>query len=98
MQFVVTGHDGTDAGALDRRMAAREAHMASFMKRRERGEHLYAGALLDEEETMIGSVMIVDYPSREALDAWLAEEPYVLGKVWETIEVQRCNVPPALLR
>ena len=27
MQFIVIGHDGNDDGALERRMAARDAHL-----------------------------------------------------------------------
>lgn len=49
--------------------------------------------ILDEEEKMIGSMMVVEYPSREELNQWLKEEPYVTGKVWEKIEVRQCKVP-----
>ncbi|GAA3325292.1 hypothetical protein GCM10020331_056570 [Ectobacillus funiculus] len=41
---------------------------------------------------MIGSMMIVDYPSREELDNWLKVEPYVVGNVWQKLEIQPCRV------
>ena len=36
---------------------------------------------------MTGAVLIVEFESRPALDAWLASEPYVTGDVWRRIEV-----------
>jgi hypothetical protein len=39
----------------------------------------------------IGTSLVCDFPSRAQLDAWLEVEPYVTGKVWQTIEVHRCK-------
>ena len=56
-------------------------------------EHVVcAGALLDDEGKMKGSLLVMQYESREELDAYLAQEPYVVEGVWETIEVERMNV------
>lgn len=97
MQFLVTGYDGTDEKALERRLAVREEHMKLVECMKSKGKHLYAAALLDENEKMIGSVLIVDFESREELDKWLEIEPYVVGDVWRTIEVKPCKVPPMFL-
>ena len=98
MQFVVIGHDGKDEKALDRRMAARDAHLATFRENHARGVFLFAVALLDEEGTMNGSIIVCDFPSEDALrKEWLEKEPYVLGNVWETVEIRRGMVPPVLL-
>lgn len=95
MQFIVTGYDGTDSKALDRRMAAREAHLAMAKKMHESGNWLYAVAMLNDEEKMVGSVIVCDFDSHEALYAqWLDNEPYVLGKVWEKIDIIRGQVAP----
>jgi uncharacterized protein YciI len=64
-------------GALDRRLAARGAHIARSDELIEAGNVLYGVALLDERDRMIGSVMIVEFPDRDAVDAWLQTEPYV---------------------
>lgn len=93
MQFIITAYDGKDEKALERRLQAREEHLKGVEQRSKDGEHLYAAAILDEEEKMIGSMMVVEYPSRVELNQWLKEEPYVTGKVWEKIEVQQCKVP-----
>jgi len=98
MQFVVTGQDGVDGRALERRMAARAEHIRVGDEMRDRGELLFAVALLDSKEQMVGSVLIVDFPSRERLEEWLAVEPYVTGKVWEHIEVEPCRVGPSFTR
>lgn len=92
MQFIVTGHDGNDDRALERRMAARPAHIAMGDEAVKRGEQIFGAALLDDAGNMRGSVLVVDFPSRKELDAWLKIEPYVTGDVWRTIEVTPCRV------
>lgn len=87
MQFLVIARDGTDDGALDRRMAARGVHFERLPAMIASGQMLMGGALLDDNGKMIGSTTLVDFPDRAALDRWLAEEPYVTGDVWLDIEV-----------
>ncbi len=99
MQFIVTGYDGKDKDALNRRMAAREAHLSAAGKMYEKGKWLYAAAILNEEGKMAGSLIICDFDSREALEKeWLEKEPYVLGKVWEKIEITRAQVAPFCMK
>ena len=57
-----------------------------------RSNIICAGGLLDDEGIMKGSVLILDFPSRAELDAYLAAEPYVVEHVWEKIEVETMNV------
>lgn len=95
MQFIVMGYDGTDGEALARRMAARDAHLARTQQSRVEGKCLYAAALLDDAEKMIGSMMILDVADRAELDAWLADEPYIHGNVWQRVETLPCRVPPS---
>lgn len=97
MQFLVMGYDGTDDKALDRRMAAREAHLAGVRKMKEEGKAIFGIALLDDQEKMIGSVMAMDFPSRTELNDWLKIEPYVTGDVWLKIEVLPAQVPPIFM-
>lgn len=97
MQYLVTAYDGTDEKALERRLAVREEHLESVEKRFKGGEHLCGGALLDDEGKMIGSVMVVEYTSREVLDQWLEVEPYVVGDVWQNIEIKPIKVAPLFM-
>ena len=97
MQFIVTAYDGTDQDALTRRLAAREEHIQLVEIMQKEGKFLYAAAILNDEEKMIGSVLIVDFPTKEDLDKWLDIEPYVTGDVWKSIEIRPCKVPPMFL-
>ena len=97
MQFVVIGRDGTDDKALDRRLAAREAHLAYGEKFQQQGKLLYATAILDGHDKMVGSIMILELDSRNELDSWLANEPYMLGDVWRDLEINKCRVGPTFV-
>ena len=94
MQFVVTALDYTDDDALNRRMANREQHLASVRKLIADGHFLSGGAILDDAGKMIGSTLHMEFPTREALNAQLRNDPYVVGKVWETIDVRQVRLVP----
>ena len=95
MQFIVIGRDGTDENALERRMAAREAHLETARKMYESGNWPYAAAILNDEGEMAGSMIVLDFESREALEReWLDSEAYVNGNVWETVEIKEAAVAP----
>ena len=88
MQFIVTAHDGENM--LDKRMAVRPRHLEGMAKL---GEHVVcAGGLLDGEGKMKGSILILDFADRAALDDYLKNEPYVVERVWEKIEIETVNV------
>jgi uncharacterized protein YciI len=92
MQFLVIGKDGKDEKAKERRMKVREAHLKLGDEMEASGERWYGCAMLDDDGHMIGSMAVMDFPSEKELNEWLEKEPYVVGKVWETVEVQKCNV------
>ena len=95
MQFIVIAYDGTDEHALERRMAVREAHLKAAKELYETGKWLYAAGILNDEGQMVGSMIICDFESREAMDdEWLKHEPYILGDVWKSIIVDRAAVAP----
>ena len=98
MEFLITAYDGKDSEALSRRMAARTAHLELGNEMIVCGSLLYAAAILDDDNNMIGSSMIVDFPSRKEVDEWLKVEPYVTGEVWKDIEVRKCRSGPAFVR
>lgn len=93
MQFAVIGHDYKDEKALERRLAARDAHLKYAGEMFEQGKWLFASALLDEDGNMNGSIIFVNYPSEEDLrKEWLDNEAYVTGKVWEKVIVRKAKV------
>ncbi|MBI3366742.1 hypothetical protein HY041_03895 [Candidatus Roizmanbacteria bacterium] len=91
MQFVIIGLDGTDEKAIERRTAARNAHIAMGDKLLKSGNLWYGTALLNDDGTMKGSLYVVDFPSEKELQNWLDKEPYVMGKVWQKITIHKSN-------
>ena len=88
MQFIVKAYDGE--GMLERRMKVRPRHLEGMARL---GKHVIcAGGLLNDEGKMKGSVLILDFDTREELDEYLKKEPYVQEHVWSKIEVERLNV------
>ena len=88
MQFLVKAYDGE--GMLEKRMEVRPRHLEG-MKALGR-QIICAGGLLDEEGRMKGSALVMEFPDRAALDAYLANEPYVVEGVWQKVEVEMMNV------
>ena len=92
MYFVIIAHDGTDPGALDRRMAVRQQHLANILKVKEKGSVISAGGITNEAKQLIGSFLVMEFASRELLDEYLATEPYITAGVWQDIRIEPCNL------
>ena len=86
MQFLLLAYDGENK--LAKRLEVRPQHLANLPK-----DHVIcAGGLLTEEGQMKGSVMVMEFENRTALDEYLCTEPYVVAGVWEKITVEPMNV------
>lgn len=87
--FVVQCLDHDDV--LDKRLAARPQHLARLEALNNEGRLVVAGPMPknadDLSQGFIGSTIIVDFESREALDAWLADEPYLAAGVYKQVNV-----------
>jgi uncharacterized protein YciI len=88
MQFILIAYDGTDADAESRRLGVRQEHLGKIGNLKKNGEFLLGGAILNDEGKMIGSMIVYEFPDREALDERLKEEPYITGGVWKKIEIR----------
>ena len=88
MTFLIVAHDFRDPDALSRRMHQRTAHIDGVRRMKADGTFLDGGAMLDDEGRMVGSMILVEFPSRSEVDDWLARDPYVTGQVWEHITVR----------
>ena len=64
-------------GTLEKRLATRPAHLARLQQLDAEGRLIVAGAMPKDPNNpqagFYGSTMIVDFDSREALDAWLQD-------------------------
>ena len=92
VEYLVTAWDGTDADALHRRLAVRDAHLIGAQRLAERGELLSGGAILDEDGRMIGSSMHVAFADEDAFRAWYDAEPYVTGDVWRDVSIRPMRI------
>lgn len=99
MLFMLYCLDHTDM--LERRLALRAIHREHVAKISE--QLAAAGPLFAADgTTMIGSLLIVDFEDRAALDAWLASEPFTQQGVYASVTIhpflnvwpQRTGTPP----
>ena len=64
----------------------------------------FAGPLVaDDGQTMLGSLLAIDFPSRDAAHAWLADEPFTRAGLYASVTIhafvnlwpQRAGFAPA---
>lgn len=92
MEFLILATDATDSDAPERRLRARPEHSALVKKLKASGNFKVGGHTLDAKDRIAGSAMILDFHSREELDAYLKIEPYAVQGVWREITVTRINL------
>ena len=82
-------------GTLEKRLATRPAHLARLQQLDAEGRLIVAGAMPKDPSNpqagFYGRTMIVDFDSREALDAWLQDEPFLKEGVYSHIDVKPFN-------
>ncbi len=86
MLYIIYQLDGPDVAA--RRAQAREAHLAYL----EKHKHMLVlgGALLEDEgDGRLGSVLIINAPSRAAAEAFSAQEPLRRAGVFKSVAITR---------
>ena len=88
MHYVIHAYDHTDPDALDRRMAARPAHLAYVARLKEKEQFLLGGALLDPDGNMMGSMLVLAMETEDQLNDYLRSDPYIVQGVWDKIDVK----------
>jgi uncharacterized protein YciI len=90
--YAIEGHDGE--GALERRQAARAAHLARLEALKAQGRLMLAGPCpaIDAEDPgpagYSGSIVIAEFASLDAARAWAQADPYVDAGVYERVDVR----------
>ena len=85
MHFVAICLDKPNS--LDLRLANRAAHL-DYLRKHASTIRTCGPPLDDDGETMIGSMLILDVPTRQAADAILAEDPYKKANLFAKVEVR----------
>jgi uncharacterized protein len=89
-------------GALAQRTEIRPEHKAYLAAKAE--QIAFAGPLLsDDGKTMVGSLLVIDFASREEARRWLADEPFTRAGVYASTTIyafqnlwaQKTGFPPA---
>lgn len=93
-QFMIQAKDFTDSEALQRRLSMRNEHLARMQEEKKKDIFIIGGALLSQEETMIGSMILLSLPAEEAVWQWIESDVYKTGKVWDEITVTPFRVAP----
>ncbi len=83
----------TDApGTLQQRLDLRPQHLERLNALNAQGKLVLAGPCpvnpANPAEGVLGSLLVLDFEDRAALDAWLSEEPFVLHGVYASVEVR----------
>ena len=82
--YVLRLFDKPDAAALRERVRPQhKAYLAGVSER-----IAFAGPLTrDDGVTMIGSLLAIDFDSRDAAHAWLADEPFTRAGLYAGVEI-----------
>lgn len=92
MLYMIYGEDAP--GSLDKRLAARPAHLERLQALQEEGRLALAGPLpaidsLDPGPAgFSGSLIVAEFASLEAARDWAQKDPYVAAGVYASVTVQ----------
>lgn len=92
MWYAITGQDAPDS--LEKRMAARPAHLARLQALQNEGRLLLAGpfpavdALDPGAAGYTGSLIVAEFASLQAAQEWARADPYATAGVFRQISVQ----------
>ena len=92
VHFLVLAWDHPTEEGVARREATRPSHSASIRELWEQGHVLLGAGILDEEDVIRGSLVVVDYPTRADVNRYLDSEPFATNEVWERVEVHPLRV------
>ncbi len=92
MFYVIIGEDR--AGSLDARLAARPAHLERLQALQADGRLFVAGPCpaIDSPDPgpagFSGSIIIAEFPSLDAAQAWADADPYIAAGVYAKVTVK----------
>jgi hypothetical protein len=81
MKFAIIGYDGPEGEA--RRKIHRPAHLANLDLLDKQGRVILAGPLTDKA----GSLMILEFGTREEAEQFARNDPYTVHGVFERVEI-----------
>jgi hypothetical protein len=92
MLYAILGED--TPGSLDRRLAARPAHLARLAELQSNGRLILAGPFpaIDSPDPgpagFSGSLIVAEFDSLQAAQSWAEADPYVSAGVYAGVDVK----------
>lgn len=92
MLYALTGEDTPNS--LDKRLAARPAHLARLQALADAGRLVLAGPMpaIDSPDPgpagFVGSLVVAEFASQTEAEAWMAADPYVTDGVFSRTTVR----------
>jgi uncharacterized protein len=92
MWYTIVGTDHPDS--LERRLAARSAHLARLTKLQDEGRMLLAGPFpaIDAEQPgpagFTGSLIVAQFASLAEAEQWAKADPYLAANVYASVSVK----------
>ena len=85
-RFLIIGHGKPGSSATRDRLL--EAHRSYFIDNHYQERFIARGPLRsDDDADWVGSAMLIELPARAAVEAMLADEPYVRNGLYDSIEI-----------
>jgi uncharacterized protein YciI len=92
MPFLVIATDHTDDQALQRRLDARPHHLSNALRLETAGILTFAGASVDSEGKMTGSVLVLNVATRGEASSLIESDLYWTSKVWASYTLQDMRI------
>lgn len=92
MWFAIVGTDVPDS--LEKRKAARPAHIERLQKLLDEGRLFVAGAFpaIESEDPgpagFTGSLILAQFPSQAEAEAWAKDDPYIAAGVYASVSIK----------
>lgn len=92
MYYAIIATDNPDS--LEKRKASRPAHLARLKELNQQGRLMVAGPHpnMDSQEPgeagFSGSLIIAEFESLQAAEAWAAQDPYIEAGVYQNVTVK----------
>ena len=92
MLYSIVGIDVKNS--LEARLAARPEHVNRLIALKDQGRLVLAGPnpAIDSEDPgeagFSGSIIIAEFESLEAAQAWADQDPYILARIYQSVDVK----------
>lgn len=94
MIFSVIARDDSKEGTIAKRMSVRPTHVERMFAHKKSGHIVEAGAMINDNGDMIGSVMFVNFENYAEVEAFIKSDIYFEAGVWKSYEIIPLRLMP----